>query len=89
MNPNPIFQALDDLFPPSPLPPPSARQQLCAAITAQYKRAQASKTFKTWGTPEQIAANHRAFVMKSPEAPAVFFPCPPTPESQSSSVYLE
>lgn len=79
---------------PEAFPPvPRHHQIVCGVVTALYKRAQCAATFKSWGTPEQIAARimkiKNPSESKSPVTPSRLFPSQPVVQSLSSLADLE
>lgn len=76
-------------------PMPKHIQRVCGMLEALSRRAHAAETFKTWGTPEEIAANIgkiKPVKLERPKFPvklSTLFPSPPVDRNQSFSDVLE
>lgn len=64
---------------------PKHRLQVCSRVTALLQRERCAKVFKSWGTPQEIAAAMGSALTQSPAKPSVFFPSPPERQNQSPS----
>lgn len=73
---------------------PRHRLIACSIVNAIAGRERAAETFKTWGTPAEIAANIQKIKPAKLEKPkslvklSKLFPSPPTDRNQSSSDVL-
>lgn len=74
-------------------PMPEHRAIVCKVVEVLVKRAWCAETFKTWGTPKEIAANmfklKPALSEQSLGALSKLFPSPPVDQSRLSSDVLE